>query len=60
MGRYVLYSSKVCYVKSLRGDSLEIIDIISKREHKVTVQAVQLLETHGVNVFALDKEPKLV
>ena len=61
VGRYVLYQGKPAYVRSLDGnETIDIVETISKRERKVHVQNVSLLETHGVNVFKLDAEPSIV
>jgi hypothetical protein len=52
---------KVAFVKELHGNEMvDIIEIISKRERKMHVQDLDLIETHGVNVFKLDNEPTLV
>jgi len=61
VGRYVLYQGKPAYVRSLNGNGyVDIVETISKRERKVHVQNIDLLETHGVNVFKLDKELAIV
>jgi len=58
VGKYVLYQGKPAYVRSLSGNAyIDIVETISKRERKVHVQNVSLIETHGVNVFKYDKEP---
>mmetsp|Transcript_5079 Transcript_5079/g.7691 ORF Transcript_5079/g.7691 Transcript_5079/m.7691 type:complete len:154 (+) Transcript_5079:1740-2201(+) len=61
VGRYVLYSSKVCYVKNLSADGgIELVEVISKKERRVTCQAVDLIEDYGVSVFSFDREPELL
>lgn len=61
VGRYALYDSRPAYVKGLSGDhKVEIIETIQKKERKVDVSSLALLETSGVNIFKLDQEPLMV
>jgi hypothetical protein len=61
IGRYVLFQGKVAYVKNLLGNGLiEIVEIVSKKDRTIHWKNVTLIETHGVSVFKLDKEPLIV
>ena len=61
VGRYALYDSRPVYVKGLSGNhQVEIIETIQKKERKVDVSSLALLETSGVNIFKLDQEPLMV
>lgn len=62
VGRYCIYDkNRLCYVKKIKGDgTVDIIETITRSEHKVHYSEISMMETQGVNVFVLGKEPKII
>lgn len=61
VGRYCLVNNRPAYVRGLTGGQVvDVIETFSKRERKIDVKDISLLETSGVNVFKLDQEPDLI
>ena len=50
-----MYKGKPVYIKNIQGNmNVEVVETISKMDHKVHVSNLDLIERSGVNVYLLN------